>query len=275
MLIDSFSGYATQAGAAGKAATIVAGNSRTIKGLPVNSKAYLLQTWMKVRAAVPTDGARLIYQSQKFHDNRIGLDLMVRQSDPTPLFAPGIKQQVFAQDQLDVTIYGSAGVTDDDVFTAMVYYDTVEGQGASLITHEELLANADNLYSVRFNPQGALAAKAITGEGALNVTQDSFKAGARYALVGYSVNVLVGSFFIKGPNTGNAFIPMPGHTDFLLTRDFFLDLAREHKMPLIPVIEADNKAATTVAMLTDDVPTDSFIVLNFVQLRPGFVPTAR
>lgn len=273
MLIDTIAGYATAPGSAGVAATILSSMSRTIKAFPSNSKGYLLNAWLDVFGTVPTDGAHLILQSQRLHDNRLGIDLLVRQNDPSPLWPLSVRQEVFPQDQLDITIKGTATVAQDDTFALMLLYDDMQGQRAVLADAAAVNAGIQHIYTVPWNPAATVAAKALTGESAINATNDNMIANRKYALLGYSVNVQVGTIFFRGPDTGFGVVPMPGLTDLNTTRDWFLRLSMLQGKPLVPIIDSGNKAATYVSMLTDHVPTDTYVTLIMALLVEGFRPT--
>jgi hypothetical protein len=101
----------------------------------------------------------------------------------------------------------------------------------------------------------------------INATNDQFKAGHFYALLGYTVSSSCAAVLLSGTDTGNLNVGGPGSLDYRLTRTWFMDLAIAQNAPLIPVIQANNKGTTNVYICDGATTSTSFTVgLDWVDL---------
>src|SRR5207302_10511208 len=96
---------------------------------------------------------------------------------------------------------------------------------------------------------------------------DVLKANTDYAIVGATFSATVGACTIKGADTGNLRIPIPGlATHPQLTKDWFWRVSTWSRLPLIPIVNSANKAGTTLEGVATQAGTAFNISLNMVEL---------
>ena len=104
----------------------------------------------------------------------------------------------------------------------------------------------------------------------INATNDQFKANHSYALLGYMPSAVCTSVLIQGTDTGNLYVGGPGCLDVKVTRQWFADLAIAQGLPLIPVIQANNKGATNV-FVQDAATTSTAFTIGLHWLDLGVI----
>jgi hypothetical protein len=189
----------------------------------------------------------------------------------------GLRQRLFSQDVMVVELAGSAvGGQIEDV-CQLLYYEDLLGQSQRLIDVPKLLANAVlvdgqlNVLTVR----AALTTGTTAGYGgskALNADSDLLKANTDYAVLGMDSDLRQASLTIKGPDTGNLRIPVPGEISKQhIFPEWFRRLSMAYGLPLIPVIASPNKGATFIESVGDQAGGTANVRVSLVQLKPGTV----
>jgi hypothetical protein len=107
---------------------------------------------------------------------------------------------------------------------------------------------------------------------ALNADVDLLKANKDYALLGITSDLRVSAITVKGPDTANLRVAVPGGADvqgsmFRYAR-WFLHLSEFYGLPLIPLINSANKGATTVEVLGDENGGTANVTLWMAQITP-------
>lgn len=239
----------------------VTGDSLAVKNSPIEKVAKMLTFWMDVQVA----GTGRI-RSARLHDNTQGMRFDTIAGDIRPYMPWGISQRVYANDVLSVDLGGSAVGGDIETISWLTYYEDLPGISARFIAPDELKRRAGNLTFVE-NTISTGTTGGYQGAEAINVEFDQFHAGSQYALVGYLIDTEMGAVAWKGPDTGNLRVGGPGEeTERELTADWFIRLSLAHGLPLIPVISAENKAATTVEVICDENGADPTVTSIFVEL---------
>lgn len=258
-------------GAAGTAisATIsalaaVTGDSLTMPFFNEAKKAWMLQLWNDVQVA-----GTLRVRSGKWHDDVQGMRFKTNISDPNPLLPAGMKQPVYSGDTLHVDLGGSAVAGDIEYVVMLFWFEELSAQAANLITYEQYIARQGNSLTVE-NTIATGTTAAWTGAEALNADNDMLHARSSYAIPGYVVDVECGAVSWSGNDTANVRNGGPGlETEREITARWFLHLARMTGLPCIPVIAADNKAATQISTLQDENGADTVLDTILTELRPG------
>lgn len=259
--LDIVSAQGTAISATISALVAVAGDSLAIKNSPLDSQSRILQFWSDVQVA----GTGRI-RSARLHDNVQGLRFDTIIGDLRPYMPWGVSQRVYANDVLSVELAGSAVAGDVETISLLIYYPDLPGIAARFIGPDELKTRGGNLSMVE-NTIATGTAGGYSGGEAINVEQDQFHAGKQYALVGYLCDTETATIAWRGPDTGNLRVGGPGEeTERELTSDWFVRLSRAYGLPLIPVISAENKAATLIDAVQDENGADPTITSIFQEL---------
>lgn len=259
--LDLQSATGTAISATISALAAVGGDSLAIKNSPIDKDARILAFWGDSQVA----GTGRI-RSARLHDNVQGIRFNTQIGDLRPYLPWGVGQKVFANDVLIVELAGSAVAGDIETISWLTFYQDLPGISARFIAPDELMRRAGNLSYVE-NTISTGTAGGYSGSEAINVEFDQYHAGKQYALIGYLCSIEMGAIGWKGPDTGNLRIGGPGEeTERELTADWFIRLSRAFNLPLIPVISAENKAATTIDALCDENGADPTVTSILVEL---------
>lgn len=239
----------------------VTGDSAMVPSFVEGKKAWLMQVWCDFQAA----GTFRIH-SGKMHDNSSGIRYDIIASDLYPLLPWGAKQPLYTGDTINVDAAGSATAGDIEYVLLLRYFEELSAQHANMITGTEALQKAGNLHMVE-NTIATGATAAWAGAEAINAEIDQFHARSRYALLGYVVDTECPAVAWKGFDTANQRVGGPGiETDREVTQDWFLQLSRMYSLPLVPVFNADNRAATTIEALQDENGADTTVISIYAEL---------
>lgn len=243
----------------------VTGDSLQVPAFDRNKLGWLLSMWTDVQVA-----GTVRLRSSAFHDNVNGLRFDTVISDLFPYWPHGMKQQLFTGDTIIAELAGSAVVGDIEYLVMLQYFDEISGQKLNGLTYEQLQQQMTGQLITIENTIATGATAAWAGGEAISAEIDQFKARTRYALIGYLVDTECAAVAWRGPDTGSLRVGGPGtETERDLTRGWFVDLARAYNLPLIPVIQADNKAATLIDALQDENGADTTVTSIFAELKPA------
>ncbi|HEY3042615.1 MAG TPA: hypothetical protein VGJ39_01225 [Vicinamibacterales bacterium] len=259
--LDTVTAQGTAIGATIAALTAATGDQLAVKNCPLEKVARILSFWSDVQVA----GTGRI-RSARLHDNVQGIRFDTVIGDLRPYMPWGVSQRVYPNDVLIVELGGSAVGGDLETIMLLIYYEDLPGISARFISVDELKRRGTNVSMVE-NTITTGTGGSYQGSEAINVEFDQFHAGGQYALVGYLTDTEMGAVCWRGPDTGNLRVAGPGEeTERELTADWFVRLSRAFDLPLIPVISAENKAATAVDVVCDENGADPTITSIFVEL---------
>ena len=202
--LDTVHANTTAIGSTLAAATIVSGDSFTVKNAGLTSNVWLIQAWMDAQAA-----AELRIRSAKMHDNVDAIRTRVQTGVIKPLLPFGYAQRLFPQDTLVVEQAGSATAGDIESSALLIYYDDLPGQAARLTTYDAIKNKLKNLLGVRLALTAGTSG-GYSGAKALNADVDLLKANTDYAVFGMTTDTEVTSVCLRGPDTGNLRVSVPG-----------------------------------------------------------------
>lgn len=247
MHIEVLSFSATAPGAAGAAATALAGDSLTIKN-GVDGKAIkLLSLFPKYQTSGFVQVA-----SPLMHDSTRGIRARANAAVVKNVLNSQFAQQMYAQDSLSATIAGSAVAGDVELAAMLLYYEDLPGVNQRLITAEEMKARVKSITTVDASIT-TTAGPGYSGSEALNAESDLLHANQDYAVLGAIVQTACLCVTMKGPDTSNLRIAVPGDiNDPQLTSKFFVTLSEKFGLPLIPVINSANRASTFLEAAQDE-----------------------
>lgn len=245
--LDTVTSTGTAIGAALLPTTIAPGDSFTIKNAAPGSDIWLLNTWVDNQVA-----GMVRIRSPKLHDNVDAIRARVPIGVVKPLLPMGQAQRLYAQDTEIVELAGSAVAGDVESVIQQIYYTDLPGQSARLFTWEQLKSRVKHLVGVRLAiTLGSTAG--YNGARAINADVDLLQANTDYALLGATTDTECGAVCVRGPDTGNLRVAVPGEPDLWEdTSWWFKFLSEKYGMALIPVFNSANKGATLVDAVNDE-----------------------
>lgn len=246
MNLNVITGRVTNPGATLTALTADTGDSFTVKSFNFGDSAWIVDAW----AQTATPGVFRI-RSPRLHDVAQGIRLRTVQATSRSLLPRSILQPIAPQDVL--TVEGSGGGAETDVFGFLVLYNTANLPATRLITESEFVARQVNIFGAEVAVTSSATAGQYGGSTALNATFDTWKRNVDYAILGILSDTAGCTVGITGPDTGQTRIGMPMSVEPLQTHDYFVQLAEQLNRPFIPVINAANIAATNIDCATTSV----------------------
>lgn len=241
--------HAIAAAAGGTAATAPAGFSLTVKN---GKEARLLNFWTDVQTAGFTR-----ITSPSMHDQTQGYQVRQAVSDCDLRIPMGIGLDLTPQEDLAVTISGAATAGDVETFAGLMYYEGLgrvseTAQGISFQEFQKRRATG-GLVTIPATITAAGATGGVSGEELITAESNLLKANTDYAVLGCITSVECAALTMRGPDTGNVHIAVPGNEiDIDMMAGFFLLLARAHDLPIIPVINSGNRASTYIGCVQDE-----------------------
>lgn len=268
--IDTITAYKDSlTGSSFEALTIASGDSLSLRFLDANADIRLLEAWggnnatkcdFSIRSPLLHDNTRGIRFAHMFNPTQSGAD-----GNPQLYMGAYESQKYRPSDTLIVECLGTA--SDDVTFTQLIWYEGPAVPDSRFLTWEEVMARAVNLVGIRVSPAAATSTSTYGTAEAINTDDDRLKANTDYALIGATTDLPFTTLTIKGPETGNLRVPMPGSQIERLTASWFADLSRRFQKRCIPVFNANNKANIFVEVADAGGGTAPLISLKFAELR--------
>lgn len=257
--LQVISGFATNPGAAPVALTPCTGDSFTVPAFTPGSNAKLLRTWVE-----NATGGVLRIRSPRLHDPAQGIRLRFPANDQVQLLGGPEMQPLYPVDPLIVETSG--GGAEVDVLSFLAYYADLPGIQAPLTSWADVSSRITNIAGVELNMTSGAVAGQYGGARVLNQDFQNLRAGESYALLGYTVSSAFATLRITGPDTGKVGVAGPGSPNTWDTSTWFVDLANELGIPLIPVIQANNAGATVIDMIDTATTTNRPVTLVLGEL---------
>lgn len=243
--IDTITTYKDSlTGSAFEALTVGSGDSLTLRFLDANADIRLLEWWggnnatkceFSIRSPLLHDNTRGIRVSQPFNPT-----LSVADGNPQLYMSPYDWQKYRPSDTLIVEALGTA--SDDVTNTQLVWYEGPGVPDSRFLHYDEVLAREVNKVGIRVNVSAHATTSTYGTAVAINTNDDRLKANTWYALIGVLTDLPVTTFAIKGPETGNLRVPIPGHWNQQITSGWFFELSRRFSRRMVPCFNANNKA---------------------------------
>jgi hypothetical protein len=262
--MDTVTSTGTAIGAVLAATTIATGDSFQVKNTNQNAPAWMLNWWAKNQAA-----GEVRIRSPKMHDNVDNLRARVQSGLVFPLGPMGTRQRLYAQDVMVVELAGSATAGQIEDVVQLLYYEDLLGQKQRLIDAPTLISSMVNLLTVRLAITAGITA-GYSGALAINANADLLKANTDYALLGMDSDLRVAAITLRGPDTGNLRVSVPGEITIQhIWPEWFRRLALSYNLPLIPVIASPNKGATFIEVVSDQAGGTANVRAYLAELKPG------
>lgn len=173
---------------------------------------------------------------QQFNPTLSGPDGVPQASLP-----PNVDLPVYRTDTL--TLQALATAADNLNVVMQVYYENVEGTHQRIVSWPQISNNIERFLGIEVTVTPGTTGNYGTAV-AINANDDRLVGDYDYALLGYTVDQPVLSIGIKGPDTGNFRICMPGSWDQRRNAGYFQDQDFRRTTPHIPILNALNKATT-------------------------------
>lgn len=245
-------------GAGPTAFAAVAGDSLVVRNFAPTATAKLVQL---TRRGATAGFFRV--RSPLLHDNVRGI-MFTTGETPSILGIPhDIAQTLYAQDALIAE--GSGGAAETDLGILSIYYTDLLGAAARLHSLGDISGIYDHVKPLTV----AVTSSATIGawvDTVITTTEDLTRANTDYAVLGYVTNVALGIVAVKGPDTANLRVGGPGSVNVEDTANWFLDQARFHNVPYIPVFNSANKGSTFVSVVDSAASTAATVTLILAKL---------
>jgi hypothetical protein len=243
--------------------TTSTGDSLTIRSFNDQKRAWLLNTWALVTAAGITE-----IHSARMHDNQHGYRARVAASQPQPLMPFQGPQRIYPVDTLVVQLAGDATAGRIQPQSLMLYYESVDGLNANLISPKQLADRMLNTISTEVT-----VTLAVTGDYSAAVALSSgtslLKANTYYALLGFIPDIACASVHLRGIDVGNVRVGAPGLNNLVhLTSSWFVRYSDEWGVPLIPVLNSQNQGSIQIDALMSQAGGTLNLGLVLAELKP-------
>jgi hypothetical protein len=245
--LDTVTSTGTAIGATLAATTVAAGDALQIKNAAPNSDIFLLNFHVDNQVA-----GSVRIRSPKMHDNVDCIRSRVQIGVLKPVLPMGAPQRLYAQDVEIVELAGSAVAGDIESVVQTIYYASLPGQDARLATWDQVKGRIRNVLGVRIAiTLGSTVG--YNGARAINADVDLLKANQDYAVLGMTTDTETAAICLRGPDTANLRVNVPGEPD--LTEDtmyWFRLLSMHYGLPTIPIINSANKGGTLIDCVNDE-----------------------
>jgi hypothetical protein len=268
--LETIGGFTIAAGGTLTQVTMAAGDSNQIRNFDSadGKRCVLLDVWKYSQS----NGVLQITSPALGHGN-VGLRFRDSFQSIDSLFGFGQFQSMKAQDNLTIQQSGSTVAGNIDNFAMTFLYDDLKGISATLIDVDtlRLLGSTQTTIevSITAGTNGSWSgATSVTGA---NATQ-ALVANTSYAILGITSDTDVCAIGVKGADTGNLRIAVPGNLNNKhYTGGYFLRLSQMYGFPLIPVFNSANGPGTMVDVLNNEHPATVVATLHLVKLTamPG------
>jgi hypothetical protein len=274
VVTGSWSPATTTAGTYG-AFTANSGQSFAVRQANGSPAGKVLSPWAQYGAA-----GFLQVKTPRWHDTTIADTYHVQADTATfavnPLLDMGDCEPAYSTDILTVQGTTDASQTAATTYSVglPIYYADLPGVDANFTDWAtcQSLVNYNSKVGLHYvswvKPSSAGTAGQIGPTVLINSVNDQFKAGHSYALLGYLCSAQVGTVLIQGTDTGNLYVGGPGSLDTRTTRGWFVDLSAKYGLPLIPVVQANNKGTTAVAVV-DAASTSTAVTIGLIWMDLG------
>lgn len=253
-------------GGAFEALAAASGDSLAVPNFAAGTRGWLLEAW----GADSANAADFDIRSPDFHDNtrgiRMAYDIKPAAGDPQLLLPSLIRQQLYASDVLIAEVNATA--TNNVGLGWLAYFENLPGADQRLYSWAEVDARSVDMVGIFVNPTaGAAGDFGVTR--ALNADDDRLIANTDYAILGATSQVRSCTLGITAPETSGRRVTMPLLTQEQLSADWFVQLAAKYQLPLIPVINSNNKGNINLQVADPNGATVPHVTIHLMELSPA------
>jgi len=155
-----------------------------------------------------------------------------------PLLTGVATVKLFKSDTVTVNVSSTAA---DNVMAAWVTeYDDLPGASATFTNPDQVVALRKSTVGIRVSATGSATRGAYGATRAFNADDNRLHANTWYALLGCSVQVVVNTVALIGPDWGGQVIGLPAGYLQAASSSWFLDQSIKWGKPLIPCFNSNN-----------------------------------
>jgi len=235
--LDTVSFTVTAPGAAGTAMTAVVGDSAVVRNSVLGSVTRIVALWTKAQAV---GSSQVTFPSGNDQTRNIHM------------FPLGVGTSVQPQELLSLVQAGSAVVGDVELVHALIMYEDLPGVSAMLIDSSELQSRFVRQVTVEDTVTPTVAST-YSGARSIQAASNLLRANTQYAVLGASIGIACGALTIRGVDTGNLRIGIPGQAlSNQLGVNWFTNLADWFGAPMIPTFNSANGAGVFTEVVQDE-----------------------
>lgn len=272
--LEVVTSFSTAPGVAAFAATAACtGNSLQVRSADVKSKVFLVEAWAFNQVA-----GQMRIRSPRLHDAVNGIRYRVPAASVLPRMGSSIAgafgQFLIPQDTLIVENEGSAVGGQIESVAMLIYYDSLPGVAARLITNSVLQQYGVNRTTIQASIT-AVATGQYGGGVLVSAATQNLKANTDYALLGGETDTRGTVIRATGVDFGSLGVGFPAEPTIQdVTESWFQNLAINLSLPLIPVFNSANFGGITVDLQTNQAGGTFIVDLNLVELQANAVGPA-
>ncbi len=246
MPLEILSGFTTDVSGVKTRVTMFTDDSNIIRTGIKTEDIYLLAIWS---GSEGSEGVGEI-KSPRMHDNVNGIQYSIAQGGDVgvPLF-PNL-QRLITQDNLNIFMTTNVGLNAYANVHMLIYYDDLPASQGNYINYEQLLQSKNQIMTLKHSITPDSHVNYSGGE-VVTTDQDQFESLKNYAFLGFKniASINGSALCLRGHDTGNLRIGQPINSSQRENmRPYFVDLAKESKLAVIPLINAANKDNTFIDM---------------------------
>lgn len=247
--------------------TANSGQSFSIRQANGSPAGQVFGPWGQFGAA-----GKLQIKTPRWHDTTVGDTYHINIDTATymPYSMLGLDdwEPAYATDNLTVQSTTDVSQTGATQFAVgiPIYYSDLPGVDGNFMSWQQVIGYRNytqktGLHYVTWVVPSSAGTAGQIGTGVLiNATNDQYKANHSYALLGYTLSAGCGTLLVQGTDTGNLYVGGPGTVDERFTKRWFVELSQTSGLPLIPIIQANNKSTTNVYIVDAATTSTAFTV---------------
>jgi hypothetical protein len=224
------------------------GDSLAVRSFKDSGKCTLENVYLQ-GASAPR---RFRLLSPRLHDNVTGVSFQALENPTEFLISAEVEQTMYSADQLVVQL--DAAASSDTIAALSLYYTDAPGLSADLRTWDQVRNRIIDIKPVEVDCTSSATIGQWT-DTLINTTENQLKADYEYALLGFEGSAAFCTVGIKGPCTSNLRICIPGASPTLRLTDYFIYQSMQGNRPYIPVMQANDRAATYVSVAANTAST--------------------
>lgn len=243
--IDTIASFQTTVGSTFAEGVMATGDSSVVKNFPPTAEARLIAAYSDHVGA--TRDWRI--RSALLHDNVQGIRFIPGQSPAIQLLPPAPGERLYSQDDLNLE-FSTLAATGKALGALLIYYSQFPGVVARLFSPGDVFPLVEHVKPVLVAAASGANTAGIWYDLVITDDENLLEANTDYAVLGIVTDVAVASVAVKGQDTGNLRIGVPGILDTKVTSSYFVDLSMATGLACIPVINSANAGSTYMSFIS-------------------------
>lgn len=243
--IDTIAAFQTTVNSTLAAGVMATGDPSTVRNFPQTDSCEIVAAFYD---DVTTPLAWRV-RSPLLHDNVRGIQFGPGAAAPYMIYPSAFGQQLKAQDTLTFEL-STAASTGKALGALMLYYSNLPGASARLYDSMTIAPLVVNLKPVTVAVGSGANTAGQWYDLVMTTTESLLHANTDYAVLGATLDVAVAALAVKGPDTGNLRVGIPGGVNNPFSSQWLSWASQQSGLPLIPVINAANAGSTYVSIIS-------------------------